>query len=87
MLTCHLLCLSWQEVVKGLLVRGRSTLTEIYRATPSIQPPLIKQVLLMLIQQNCVQAYLLPEEQFVTGVRPAMTLYEPCLERILQSIR
>jgi hypothetical protein len=79
--------MSLQEVVKGLLVRGRSTLGEIVRATPSIPYALIKQLLLMLIQQNCVQAYFLPEEQFVTGTRPPMTLYEPCLDRILQSIR
>lgn len=48
---------------------------------------LLKQVLLVLIQQNCVKAYLQPAEVRVTGVRPAVYLYEADLLQILQIIR
>jgi hypothetical protein len=47
----------------------------------------LKQVLLVLIQQNCVITRLQPAEALVTGVRPAVTLYEADLRQMLQLIR
>ncbi|KAF6265727.1 hypothetical protein COO60DRAFT_870422 [Scenedesmus sp. NREL 46B-D3] len=47
----------------------------------------LKQALLVLIQQNCVRTYLQPAEVRVTGVRPAVHLYEADLMHILQVIR
>ncbi|WIA34705.1 hypothetical protein OEZ86_013016 [Tetradesmus obliquus] len=47
----------------------------------------LKQALLVLIQQNCVRTYLQPAEVRVTGVRPAVYLYEADLVQILQVIR
>jgi uncharacterized membrane protein len=47
----------------------------------------LKQALLVLLQQNCVRTYLQPAEVRVTGVRPALYLYEADLVQILQVIR
>jgi hypothetical protein len=47
----------------------------------------LKQALLVLIQQNCVRTFLQPAEVRVTGVRPAVYLYEADLVQILQVIR
>jgi hypothetical protein len=41
----------------------------------------------VLLQHNFVRAYLQPEEAFVTGVRPAQHLYEPCTDWALQTLR
>lgn len=47
----------------------------------------LKQVLLVLIQQNCVITRLQPAEVLVTGVKPAVTIYEADLSQMLQLIR
>ena len=47
----------------------------------------LKQVLLVLIQQNCIITRLQPSEVMVTGVKPAVHLYEADMGRMLQLIR
>jgi hypothetical protein len=47
----------------------------------------LKTVLLVLIQQNLVVTWLQPAEKLVTGVRPAVSLYEADLAQMLQLIR
>jgi DNA-directed RNA polymerase III subunit RPC3 len=45
------------------------------------------QVLLVLIQQNCIETHLQPAEVLVTGLRPAVYLYEALLNSALQILR
>lgn len=47
----------------------------------------LKQVLLVLIQQNCVITRLQPSEVLVHGVKPAVHIYEADLRQMLQLIR
>ncbi|KIY94711.1 hypothetical protein MNEG_13249 [Monoraphidium neglectum] len=75
------------EALFGVLLRlGRSPLPDISRAC-RLPPKLLRQALLVLLQHNFVRAYLQPEEAFVTGVRPAQHLYEPCTDWALQTLR
>ncbi len=69
-----------------LIRKGRQTLPELLRHT-QLQPALLRQVLLVLMQQNCVHTYLQPEEELVSGRKPSYYLYEAQLGWILQSIR
>lgn len=54
---------------------------------PNLAASQLKQVLLVLIQHNCVITRLQPSEVMVTGVRPAVHLYEADLGQMLQLIR
>jgi hypothetical protein len=52
-----------------------------------LQPATVRQLLLALIQQNCVAVYLQPAEVTVSGTKPAVYLYEADLDAILQGPR
>ncbi len=60
---------------------------------PAVTPPnsltlgQIKQALLVLLQHNWVNAYLLKDEDGTKNPRPPQTLYEADVPRILQGIR
>jgi hypothetical protein len=54
---------------------------------PSLTAAQLKQVLLVLVQHNCVITRLQPSEVMVTGIRPAVFLYEADLGQMLQLIR
>lgn len=54
---------------------------------PTLTSSQLKQVLLVLIQQNCIITRLQPAEVMVTGVRPAVHIYEADLPQMLQLIR
>lgn len=54
---------------------------------PTLAASQLKQVLLVLIQHNCVITRLQPSEVMVTGIRPAVHLYEADLGQMLQLIR
>lgn len=75
-----------QAVLSALLRLGRCSMPEIAR-TCKLPQRQLKQALLVLLQHNFVRAYLQPEEMFVTGVRPAQFLYEPCADWVLQILR
>jgi hypothetical protein len=45
------------------------------------------QVLMVLLQQNCITTRLQPSEVLVTGIKPAVHLYEADLDQMLQLIR
>lgn len=75
-----------QAVCAKLIAKGRQTLSEVIRMT-ELPPSLVKQALLVLIQHNCVNCYLYPEEALLTGVKPAYHVYQADVGRILQSIR
>lgn len=53
----------------------------------SMSAGMLKQVLLVLMQQNCVVTWLQPAEVLVTGTRPAVTIYEADQHQMLQLIR
>ncbi|KAG2434127.1 hypothetical protein HXX76_007854 [Chlamydomonas incerta] len=52
-----------------------------------MNPAMVKQALLILIQQNCVNSYLQPGEDTLRGPRPSFYLYEAHTDRVLQIIR
>jgi hypothetical protein len=54
---------------------------------PSMTAGQLKQVLLVLIQQNFLIVRLQPSEVMVTGVKPAVHIYEADLGQMLQLIR
>lgn len=54
---------------------------------PSMTAGQLKQVLLVLIQQNCVITRLQPSEMMVTGIKPAVSIYEADESQMLQLIR
>ena len=53
----------------------------------ALPPKLARRALLLLTQHNYARAYLQPAEMFVTGVRPAQHLVEPCVDWALQLLR
>jgi hypothetical protein len=54
---------------------------------PTMTAGQLKQVLLVLIQQNCITIRQQPAEDMYNGRRPAMHIYEADLEQMLQLIR
>ncbi|GLC40692.1 hypothetical protein PLESTM_001102200 [Pleodorina starrii] len=74
------------RVFKQLAGKGLLPLGEIIRGT-GMTAALVKQALLILVQQNCVTAYLQPGEESFRGPRPGFHLYEANLSRVLQIIR
>ena len=75
-----------QAVVRCLLAKGRQPLAELLRNS-QLERPLLKQVLMALIHQNMVWAWLQPEEVLIDRVVPAVYLYEADLAAILQDLR
>jgi hypothetical protein len=75
-----------QAALGALLRLGRAPLPDVARAC-GLPPKLLRHALLVLLQHNFARAWLQPEEAFVTGVRPAQYLYEPCLGWVLQLLR
>ncbi len=71
---------------KHLTAKGLLSLGDVIRGT-GLSAPLVKQALLILLQQNCINAYLQPGEESFRGARPSFHLYEPNLGRVLQIIR
>lgn len=54
---------------------------------PTMTAGQLKQVLLVLIQQNCIITRQQPAEKVFTGVKQAVHLYEAHLQQMLQLIR
>jgi hypothetical protein len=77
----------WQAVLAALLRLGRATLPDVSRACKGLPQRQARHALLVLMQHNFARAWLQPEEAFVTGVRPAHHLYEPCTDWVLQIYR
>lgn len=75
-----------QRVFKQLTAKGLLSLGEITRGT-GMMASMVKHALLILVQQNCVNAYLQPGEESFRGARPSFHLYEADLGRVLQIIR
>lgn len=89
-----------QFVISVLLKKGRQSFNELLTNCSSahsnrnsstqdaaVTRSSLKQVLLVLIQQNCVVTFLQPPEVRVNGVRPAVYLYDADLKHILQITR
>ncbi|KAG2453942.1 hypothetical protein HYH02_002145 [Chlamydomonas schloesseri] len=74
------------KVFKQLVSKGQLQLGDIVRGT-GMPPALVKQALLILIQQNCINCYLQPGEETLRGPRPSFHLYEANTDRVLQIIR
>eukprot|EP00198_Chlamydomonas_reinhardtii_P006483 XP_001695819.1 predicted protein [Chlamydomonas reinhardtii] len=74
------------KVFKLLVSKGQLQLGDIVRGT-SMNPNIVKQALLILIQQNCINSYLQPGEETLRGPRPSFYLYEANTDRVLQIIR
>ncbi|KXZ55574.1 hypothetical protein GPECTOR_2g1123 [Gonium pectorale] len=74
------------KVFKQLAHKGQQPLTEIIRGT-GLPAPTVKQALLILVQQNCINAYLQPGEETFRGPRPSLPVYEAHMDRVLQIIR
>ncbi|GIL79813.1 hypothetical protein Vretimale_12430 [Volvox reticuliferus] len=74
------------RVFKQLTAKGQVSLGDIVRGT-GMAASIVKQALLILLQQNCINVYLQPGEESFRGTRPSIYVYEPDLGRVLQIIR
>ncbi|GAB4814781.1 hypothetical protein N2152v2_001827 [Parachlorella kessleri] len=73
-------------VVGALLSHGVQTFPDLLR-TSGLPAGQLKNALLVLIQQNCVNSYFQQDPPTLRGPGPAYQLYEAATDRILQSIR
>jgi hypothetical protein len=80
------LSLPLQAVVAALLGHGVQTFPDLLR-TSGLPAGQLKNALLVLIQQNCVNTYFQQEPPTLRGPGPSYQLYEAALDRILQIIR
>jgi hypothetical protein len=80
---------SFQELLGSCnaALAAASRQNSVHQQPQSVSRQQLKQALLVLIQHNCVRTYLQPAEVRVTGVWPALYLYEVDLVQILQVIR
>ncbi|KAG2501534.1 hypothetical protein HYH03_000041 [Edaphochlamys debaryana] len=74
------------KIFKQLCSKGQLSLPDLIRGT-GMSAHMVKQSLLILIQQNCINAYLQPGEETIRGPRPSVYVYEALVDRVLQIIR
>ncbi len=71
---------------KQLAVKGQLPVAALVRDT-GLAAPMVKQALLILLQQNAITAYLQPGEETPRGPKPSTAVYEVQVDRVLQMLR
>lgn len=71
---------------KQLAVKGQLPVAALVRDT-GLAAPMVKQALLILLQQNAITAYLQPGEETPRGPKPSVPVYEVQVDRVLQMLR
>lgn len=74
------------RVFKQLAVKGQLPVAALVRDT-GLAAPMVKQALLILLQQNAITAYLQPGEETPRGPKPSVPVYEVQVDRVLQMLR